>query len=156
MHWDRDVFENKKGKREEKAEKDTKIQILSPLIRGRKGEFRQIFQDVRKQGFVRVRVDNTIYDIDNKIALDKKKAHTIEVVVDRLTVSPEQKPRLTDSIETALKTGQGIVVISRESKPNKYEDLLFSEHYACINCGISFAELQGFHAPTYQLKGRSI
>ncbi|MBN3039169.1 MAG: excinuclease ABC subunit UvrA [Candidatus Omnitrophica bacterium] len=125
-----------------KLPRDTKIQILSPLVRGRKGEFKQVFQDVRKQGFVRVRVDNNFYDIDSKIDIDKKKTHNIEAVVDRLTVSAQQKSRLTDSIETALKTGKGIVVVSRETKPNRYEDLLFSEHYACIHCGISFAELQ--------------
>ncbi|MCQ9208892.1 MAG: excinuclease ABC subunit UvrA, partial [Omnitrophica bacterium] len=114
-----------------------KIMILSPIVRGRKGEFRQVFSDIRKQGFVRVRVDNTVYDIDAQIKLDKKKTHTVEVVVDRLIVSPQERPRLTDSVETALKAGEGIVIISHSGK-----DMLFSEHYACINCGISFAQLQ--------------
>ncbi len=115
----------------------TKIIILSPLVRGRKGEFRQVFADIRKQGFVRMRVDGTIYDIDAKINLDNKRAHSIEAVVDRLIVAPEEKSRLTDSVETALKVGQGVVIVSGQGK-----DMLFSEHYACINCGISFAELQ--------------
>ncbi len=113
------------------------IMILSPLVRGRKGEFRQVFSDIRKLGFVRLRVDNRICDIDSEIRLDKKRTHTVEVVVDRLTVTPQEKSRLTDSVETALKVGKGIVIISFLKR-----DMLFSEHYACINCGISFAELQ--------------
>ncbi len=121
---------------------NSKIVILSPLVRGRKGEFRQVFADVRKQGFVRVRVDNKIYDIDSKIKLDKKRAHTVEVVVDRLTVTPEEKSRLTDSVETALKVGQGIVTVTRAAKGKRWKDMLFIEHNACIDCGISFAELQ--------------
>jgi len=120
----------------------SKIQVISPLIRGRKGEFRQVFADIRKQGFVRLRVDNTVYDIDEAPNLDKKKAHTIEVVVDRLTVTPEEKSRLTDSVETALKVGKGIVTLARSIPKNHWQDMLFSEHYACISCGISFAELQ--------------
>lgn len=115
----------------------SQIMILAPLVRGRKGEFRQVFSDIRKQGFVRLRVDKTVYDIDNKIKLDKKRAHTIEVVVDRLIVAPEEASRLTDSVETALRAGQGLVTVSCRGK-----DMLFSEHYACINCGISFAEFQ--------------
>ncbi|MBU3933621.1 MAG: excinuclease ABC subunit UvrA [Candidatus Omnitrophica bacterium] len=118
------------------------ITILSPVVRGRKGEFRQIFADIRKQGFVRVRVDNTIYDIDSEIKLDKKRAHSVEVVVDRLTVTADEKSRLTDSVETALRTGKGVVIVSRLAKGGRRQDMLFSEHYACINCGISFAELQ--------------
>ncbi len=115
----------------------SKIQVLSPLVRGRKGEFRQVFSDIRKLGFVRLRVDNKIYDIDSKIELDKKRMHTVEVVVDRLSVTPEEKSRLTDSVETALEVGKGIVVVFCSGK-----DTLFSEHYACVNCGISFVELQ--------------
>ena len=115
----------------------SKIQVLSPLVRGRKGEFHQIIADIRKQGFVRLRADNTVYDVDSHLKLDKKRAHTIEVVVDRLTVSADQKSRLTDSVETALKVGQGLVTVSCAGK-----DMLFSEHYACVNCEISFAELQ--------------
>ncbi|MFH1045671.1 MAG: excinuclease ABC subunit UvrA [Candidatus Omnitrophota bacterium] len=121
---------------------EAKIQILSPLVRGRKGEFRQLFQDVAKQGFVRVRVDNQVSDIDAVPALDKKKTHTVEVVVDRLNVSASEKSRLVDSVETALKVGRGITVISRQTKANQWQDLLFSENYACVHCNISFAELQ--------------
>jgi len=114
----------------------SQIVVLSPLVRGRKGEFRQVFSDVRKQGFVRVRVDNKIYDIDDEIKLDKKKAHSVEVVVDRLTLTEDDKSRLTDSVETALRVGKGIVIVLSGGK-----DMLFSEHYACIHCGISFAPL---------------
>jgi excinuclease ABC subunit A len=125
-----------------KLPKETKIQILAPLVRGRKGEFRQVFSDIRKLGFVRLRVDSMLYDIDSQIKLDKKKTHTIEAVVDRLKVNPDQKSRLTDSVETALKVGKGVILVSKSSRPNSWQDLLFSEHYACIHCGISFAELQ--------------
>ncbi|MBN2097548.1 MAG: excinuclease ABC subunit UvrA [Candidatus Omnitrophica bacterium] len=125
-----------------KLPKDSKIMILAPLVRGRKGEFRQVFEDIRKLGFVRVRVDNLVYDIDQKLNLDKKRAHTIEAVVDRLKVNQEEKSRLTDSVETALKVGQGIVTVARLIKQDQWQDNLFSEHYACIHCGISFAQLQ--------------
>ncbi|MFC1632486.1 excinuclease ABC subunit UvrA, partial [Candidatus Omnitrophota bacterium] len=124
-----------------KLSQNSKIIILSPLVRGRKGEFRQVFEDIRKQGFVRVRVDNLVHDIDENLNLDKKKAHTIEAVVDRLTVNINEKSRLTDSIETALRIGQGTVTVSRLVKKDRWQDLLFSEHFACIHCGISFAEL---------------
>jgi excinuclease ABC subunit A len=123
----------------------SRIMILSPLVRGRKGEFRQIFNEVRKQGFVRVRVDNVVQDIDsaiNPLKLDKKKTHSVDIVVDRLAVNPDEKSRLTDSVETALKTGKGLVTVARNIKGNKWQDMLFSEHCACIHCGISFAELQ--------------
>ena len=113
------------------------IQILAPLVRGRKGEFRQVFSDVRKQGFVRVRVDGVIYDLDAGFELDKKKAHRIEAVVDRMKVQADVKARLTDSVETALAAGKGLVIICCAGK-----DMLFSEHYACLECGISFGQLQ--------------
>lgn len=121
---------------------ESSIMLLAPCVRGRKGEFRQVFSDIRKQGFVRVRVDKTIYDIDSEIKLDKKRAHSIEAVVDRLKVRPLEKSRLTDSVETALKAGGGIVIVSRLIKKGRWQDVLFSEDYACVDCGISFAELQ--------------
>ena len=121
---------------------NSRITILSPLVRGRKGEYRQVFNDIRKQGFVRVRVDRTIYDVDSGIKLDKKRTHTIEAVVDRLAVSVNDKARLTDSVETALRVGKGVVIVSSQKKENLWQDMLFSEHYACVHCGISFAELQ--------------
>ena len=103
------------------------IQVLAPIVRGRKGEYREIFSSIQKSGFVRCRVDGKIYELPLKLKLAKYKIHNIEVVVDRLTIKPEVKKRLTDSVETALKVGKGIVIISYQNK-----DLTFSEQYACI------------------------
>ena len=89
------------------------ILILAPIIRGRKGEYKDISSQIQKAGFVRCRVDGKIYELPAKVGLAKYKIHNIEVVVDRLTIKPEIKNRLTDSIETALKTGKGIVIVSR-------------------------------------------
>ncbi|MBI3320860.1 MAG: hypothetical protein HYZ91_01180 [Candidatus Omnitrophica bacterium] len=88
--------------------------ILAPVIRGRKGESAEVFRDVKRQGFVRARVDGALRDLDEPITLDKKRAHTIEVVIDRLSLEPDVKPRLTESIETALKVGKGIVRVNAE------------------------------------------
>ena len=114
------------------------IQILAPLIRGKKGEYRGIFSQIQKSGFVRCRVDGKIYELPVKIKLARYKVHNIEVVVDRLTIKPEIKNRLTDSIETALKVGKGIVIISRATGA----DIVFSEEYACTKCGISYTEVE--------------
>jgi len=111
------------------------ITILAPLIRGRKGEYVQLLQDVKKEGFVRVRVDGKIIDLSEKINIDKKIKHSIEIVVDRLVVSGNIKKRLTESIETALKAGKGLVMINDKN-------LLFSEQHACPDCGISFEEIE--------------
>jgi len=113
------------------------IQILGPLVRGRKGEYREIFSQIQKSGFTRVRVDNKVYELPVKIGLEKYKVHNIEVVVDRLAVTPQVKSRLIDSVETALKVGKGIVIIS-----SKAHDEIYSEQYACVKCGISIAEIQ--------------
>jgi excinuclease ABC subunit A len=136
----------------------TKIQILAPQVRGRKGEYQNLFKDLRKAGFVRVRIDGIIYDLDEEINIDKKKAHNIEVVVDRLTLSPDVKKRLADSIETGLKFGKGLVIISQEEglavsgerlarKPQTdnrqpQTEILYSELYACADCGISYGEIE--------------
>jgi excinuclease ABC subunit A len=113
------------------------IQVLAPLVRGRKGEYRDIFSQIQKAGFVRCRVDGRIYELPAKMKLQKYKAHTIEVVVDRLSIKPEIRKRLTDSVETALKTGKGIVIIHGQQG-----DLVFSEQYACAQCGISYPEVE--------------
>ncbi len=115
----------------------TNIQILAPVIRGRKGEYSKIFSSIQKSGFVRCRVDGKIYELPAKIELEKYKVHNIEVVVDRLTINPGIKTRLTDSVETALKVGKGIVIIVTGSK-----EMTFSEQYACTNCGISYTEVE--------------
>ncbi|MBC7186271.1 MAG: excinuclease ABC subunit UvrA [Calditrichaeota bacterium] len=114
-----------------------KIQVLAPIVRGRKGEYREVFEEARRDGYVRVRVDGKVYDLESKIKLDKNKKHNIEVVVDRLVIGPQIASRLTDSVETALGLGSGMVLVDVLGG----EELLFSEHYACVECGISYEEL---------------
>ena len=115
-----------------------RILILAPLVRDRKGEYQSIFDDLRKQGYVRVRVDKTIHDLSEQIQLDKNKKHTIEVVVDRLvTGESDSQSRIADSVETALKIGSGVALISIVDG----EELLFSEHFACVHCEISIGEI---------------
>jgi len=124
---------------------DSKIYILAPLVRGRKGEYRKIFKEVAKSGFVRVRVDEVICDINEPIKLDKKKKHSIEVVVDRIVLNPSIRKRLTDSVETALKVGAGTLIAALRkdaSKPGGHQEMLFSEIYACTHCGINYEEFQ--------------
>jgi excinuclease ABC subunit A len=116
----------------------TRIQVLAPVVRGRKGEYRQIFAQMRKEGFVRVRVNGKLRELDEPIELDKNKKHTIEVVVDRLVVNPEVPRRLADSLETALKLADGIVSVNL---PDQGKDLTFSERMACIECGVSYPEI---------------
>ncbi len=116
----------------------SRIMILAPLIRDRKGEHQTIFKDLQKAGFVRVRVDGQIYDLSEEFQLDKNKKHTVEAVVDRLQIDQkENATRLADSVETALKLGSGVVLI----KVLDGEELLFSEHFACVYCGISLGEI---------------
>ncbi len=117
--------------------RDAKIQILAPIVRGRKGEYREVFEEARRDGYVRVRVDGEIKDLDSEIKLDKNKKHDIEIVIDRLIVNDKIRTRLTDSIETALGLASGIVLVDVLGD----KELLFSEHYACIDCGISYEEL---------------
>lgn len=119
---------------------ESKILILAPLVRGRKGEHRELFLKAKKDGFVRVRVDGEVIELEKPPALDKKKNHTVEIVVDRLILKGEIKKRLTDSVETALEAGQGLVIVSTESRSGN-KDILFNEQYACVDCGISFEEL---------------
>src|SRR3989338_2005173 len=117
----------------------TKINILAPLVRGRKGEYRTIGAEVARSGFARLRADGKIYDTQEKIALDKYKIHHIEAVVDRLTVRLDVRKRFFDSVETALKTGQGMVIIDfNGGRP----DVVFSERYACTECGTSLSEIE--------------
>ena len=120
-------------------EDKTKIQVLSPVVRGRKGEYTKVFEKAAKDGFVRVRVDGEQYDPGaDEIVLDKQKKHNIEIVVDRLVVREGIEKRLTDSVETALKMANGLVVIQL---PDTERELLFSQNYACEDCGISIEEL---------------
>ncbi|MBR5021660.1 MAG: excinuclease ABC subunit UvrA [Oscillospiraceae bacterium] len=117
----------------------TRFLVLSPVIRGKKGEHAKVFEDARKQGFARVRVDGILYDLAEEIALEKNKKHTIELVVDRLVIREGQRRRLTDSIETACSHSGGLLTISL---PDTGEELTFSQNYACEDCGISLSELE--------------
>ncbi len=121
----------------------TKIQILAPLVRGRKGEYKSVIQDAAKAGYVRVRVDGDMYEVTDDIPMDRYKQHTIEVVVDRLVMKDNLERRLSDSIEAALKMGKGMVTLSYQ-KPDaeEYIDELFSEAYACAICGFSMPDLE--------------
>jgi len=134
----------------------SRIMIMAPLVRDRKGEHQQVLEDARRAGYVRVRVDGKVHDLAEEIALDKNKKHTIEVVVDRLIIRHEEEAeeagapaagsprratdhaRIADSIETALKLGSGLVLVSVEGG----QELLFSEHFACVQCGISLGEIE--------------
>jgi len=115
----------------------TRIQVLAPVVRGRKGEYAKLIQDARKNGYIRIRIDGEVMEIDDEIRLDKNRKHTIEIVVDRLIVREGIQKRLTDSIETALNLAGGLLVIDVMGK----EELLFSQNYACPDCGISIEEL---------------
>ncbi len=115
----------------------TRLQILAPLVRGRKGEHREMLHEVVREGFVRIRIDGEVYSVDDIPDLDKKKKHSIEIVVDRIVKSDKVRKRLADSIEIALKISSGVVIIDVVGG----EELIFSEKYACIKCGISFEEL---------------
>ena len=113
------------------------LQILAPVIQGKKGQHKDIFLQIQKSGFVRARVNGKIYELGTKISLARYKIHNIEVVVDRLSIKADIRKRLTDSIETALKVGKGTVIISQ----NGSKDLVLSEKYACSKCGISYSEI---------------
>ena len=117
----------------------TRFIVLSPIIRSKKGEHVKVFEDARKSGFARVRVDGILYDLSEEIKLEKNKKHTIELVVDRLVIREGQRRRLTDSIETACSHSGGLVIIQL---PDKKEELSFSQNYACEDCGISLSELE--------------
>jgi excinuclease ABC subunit A len=115
----------------------TRIHILAPLVRGRKGEFQKVFDGARKKGYVRVRVDGTVRDLAEEITLEKTKKHSIEVVVDRLVTSGDMGARLADSLETALGLGDGLVIVEEVGR----EDRLFSSKLACPDCGVSYPEI---------------
>jgi len=116
----------------------TRIQIMAPVIRGKKGEHQKIFEDARKSGYVRVRVDGSLYDLSEEIQLDKNKKHNIEVVVDRLVIREDITRRLTDSVEIASNLSGGLVVVNIVGEDR---DIMFSQNYACEDCGVSIEEL---------------
>jgi excinuclease ABC subunit A len=115
----------------------TRIQLMAPVVRGRKGEYHKLIEDARKNGYVRIRVDGEVIDINDEIALDKNKKHTIEIVVDRLIVRPDILKRLADSIETTLHLSNGILIVDVIGG----KELIFSQNFACTDCGISIEEL---------------
>ena len=116
----------------------TRIQILAPVVRARKGEYAKVFEDARKSGYVRARVDGSIYELTEEIRLDKNKKHNIEIVVDRLVIRPDITRRLTDSVETASGLSGGLVIADIVGEDR---ELMFSQNYACEDCGISIEEL---------------
>jgi excinuclease ABC subunit A len=119
----------------------TRLTLLAPMVRGRKGEYAKLFEEIAKEGFTRVRVDGEVKELREKISLDKKRKHTIEVVVDRLVVKPEARSRLADSVETTLRLSSGIVTALAASPGRPERELTFSEAFACVYCGLSFEEL---------------
>jgi len=127
-------------------EEGSRLMVLAPLVRGKKGEHKEIIQEVIREGFVRLRIDGAVVEADSEIELDKNRKHTIEAVVDRLVVKPRSKRRLADSVETALRISNGTVLVNI----NK-QDLLFSEQFACLNCNIGYEEptprLFSFNSP---------
>ena len=131
-----------------------KIIILSPVIQGRKGEYYELFRNILQKGFIRAKIDGKIFELENPPKLEKYKRHDISVVVDRLEISPSAKSRLAESVESALKLSNGIVVaqfIGLDKSSNYTQELTFSEHHSCTNCGISIPEISprffSFNAP---------
>ncbi len=122
----------------------TKIEILAPLIRGRKGEFRELFEDAQRQGFVRAMVDGKLIELADPPKLNRRQNHDVSVIVDRLTVKAEDRGRLTDSLETALRLAEGLVEVVRHDGAKPVTQI-FSEKYGCPHCGISLAELEPRH-----------
>ncbi|MGD9317184.1 MAG: excinuclease ABC subunit UvrA, partial [Anaerolineae bacterium] len=141
----------------EEMDEGSRILLLAPLIKDRKGEHRKVFEDVRKLGFVRVRVNGEVRDVDEEIELDRYKMHTIEAVVDRLIVRHSDgngngdeesgsrgmdRTRLADSVETAVKLGGGVMMVADITDREWPRDHLFSEHFACVHCAISLPEIE--------------
>ena len=118
----------------------SKLQIMAPVIRGRKGEHQKIFEDARRSGYVRARVDGNLYDLSEEIPLDKNKKHSIEIIIDRIVVKADVRRRLTDSVETALALASGLVSVLVSDGDGERE-VSFSQNYACEDCGISIDEL---------------
>jgi len=119
----------------------TRVQLLAPLIRQRKGTYQKVFEDIKRQGFTRIRVNGEFRSVDEKIELERYVKHDIDVVVDRVVVKEGLGRRLTDSVETSLRLAEGIIRIWQESPDKKVTETLQSEHFACVDCGISFEEL---------------
>lgn len=120
-----------------KLDEGTKIQVIAPIVRGRKGEYTKLIQDLLKEGFIRARIDGENVELSDDIQIDRKKKHNIDLIVDRLVIKPEIRSRLTESVEIALKHADNIVMIDVPSKG----ETLYSQNYSCPDCGFSFPEL---------------
>ncbi|NTW04641.1 MAG: excinuclease ABC subunit UvrA [Peptococcaceae bacterium] len=118
-------------------EEGTRLTIMAPIVRGKKGEFQRTFEEIRRNGFVRMRVDGQLMEVSEEIKLEKNKKHSIEIVVDRIIIRPGSEKRLADSLETSLKSAAGLVLVAIEDK----EEIIFSENFACWECGISIPEM---------------
>ena len=118
----------------------SKVQLLAPVVQSRKGEHKSLLQDAKRRGYARARVDGRLISLEDDLELDKKTKHTVELVIDRLVIKPEIRSRLTDSVEQALREGQGVIIVTNEAAA-KSADRVLSELNACHECGISFAEL---------------
>lgn len=116
----------------------TRVQIMAPVIRGRKGEYSKLLEDMQKSGYVRVRIDGQMYELSDDIAIDKKKQHNIEIVVDRIIIRPDGGSRVADSLENALSLADGLALVDIIDG----EEMLFSQNYSCVECGISIEELE--------------
>lgn len=121
-------------------EEGTKIQVFAPVVRGRKGEYTKLLEDFSKEGFVRVRVDGQIYELTDDIEIDRKKKHNIDIIVDRLVIKDDIRSRLTESVETAFKYANNLVLVGIGGT-KETRDVLYSQNYACPDCNISFEEL---------------
>ena len=121
-------------------EEGTKIQVFAPVVRGRKGEYTKLLEDFSKEGFVRVRVDGQIYELTDDIEIDRKKKHNIDIIVDRLVIKEDIRSRLTESVETAFKYANNLVLVGIVGT-TETRDVLYSQNYACPDCNISFEEL---------------
>src|SRR5262249_31751865 len=124
-----------------------KVMILAPFVRGRKGEHAETFESIRKAGFVRARIDGTVYELENLPKLVRQKNHTIEAVVDRIIIRESIRARLAESINLAIKHGEGLIVVTwMEETPGEangvWRDKMFSTQYSCPNCKLSYEELQ--------------
>ncbi len=117
----------------------TRVQVLAPVVRGRKGEYRELFEEIKREGFVRMRIDGKLHSVEEEISLNKKVKHNIEVVVDRLKIAPKVRQRLTESVETALKMAAGLVILD---VIDQGEEQLYSENFACKRCNISYEEIE--------------
>ena len=120
----------------------TRIQLLAPVVRGRKGEHQKLFEQAKRSGYVRVQVDGNTYELTEEIKLDKNKKHNIEIVVDRLVVRPDMERRLTDSVETTLRMAEGLMKIEVINADGENEILNFSDSFSCPDCGISIDEIE--------------